>query len=544
MRSFLAALCWITAACAQCACAADDPSLRGQFVEVAAAAHLLYDQATPGTPPELPDARSASGGAAVGDFDGDGWPDLYVTRVDDSDILFRNLGDGTFTDQTAEAGLSESGASNGAAWGDIDNDGDLDLYVSVIDATRHLLFINDGSGHFTEDGVARNAVIANDQPHTGWSVSFGDYDRDGWLDIHLPERQDFAAPIAPSPSHVRLLRNLGASAPGHFEDVTQAAGVSYDGYPSPGARAHVFVSTFADMDDDGWPELLVTSDYHTSRLFWNNRDGTFLDGTIAAGVGTERDGMGSAVGDYDGDGRLDWFVDAISCSGCGRPEWPRSAGNRLYRNLGDRTFADVTDDAGVRDGWWGWGTAFFDYDNDGDLDIVQTNGVAYRDGYYAPFHRDPLRLWENRGDGTMRERSAELGLSDDGDGKGLMVFDYDDDGDLDILIVHHAGPPGLWRNDVGNQNAWCRVRLVGARDNSHGIGARVYFRADADGPEQVQEIRASGQYLGQSESVAHFGMGPVIRAAHRIRIRWPTTGLEQVLDDVECNRTIVIDEAP
>lgn len=531
------------AGCALCGCAAD-PVPPVQFVNVAAAAHILYNQAAPGTLTEFPTALAVSGGAAVGDYDGDGRPDLFVTRVDDTDILFRNLGDGTFADVTAESGISETGASNGAAWGDIDNDGDLDLYVSVIKATRYLLFINDGSGHFTEDGVARNAVVANDQEHTGWSVSLGDYDRDGWLDIHLPERQELGPPSVPSPSHARLLRNLGAASPGHFEDVTQAAGVSYDGYPGPGARTHTFMSTFADMDDDGWPDLLVTSDFHTSRLFWNNHDGTFLDGTTAAGVGTDRDGMGSAVGDYDGDGKLDWFIDGISCPGCGRAEPLGGAGSRLYRNLGDRTFADMTDVAGVRHGWWGWGTAFLDYDNDGDLDIVQTNGVAYREPFYDPYRQDPIRFWENRGDGTMVERSAELGLVDNGDGRGLMVFDYDDDGDLDFLIVHHAGPPGLWRNDGGNKNAWCRVKLVGAYDNLHGIGARVYFRADPDGPEQVQEIRASGQYLGQSEAVAHFGMGPVVRRADRIRVRWPTSGAEQVLSDVECSQTVVIEEPP
>lgn len=513
-----------------------------RFVDVAAEARILYRQAGPASLTDIPSARTASGGAAVGDFDADDLPDLFVTRLDDTDILYRNLGDGTFADVTAAAGLTMTAESNGAAWGDIDNDGDLDLYVSVIWATRYLLFVNDGSGHFTEDGVARNAVLANDQPHMGWTVAFGDYDRDGWLDIHLPERQELDGATVPSPSHTRLLHNLGALSPGHFEDVTYAAGVSYDDYPRAGARSHAFMSTFADMDDDGWPDLLVASDFRTSRLFWNDHDGTFTDGTVAAGVGLEHNGMGSAVGDYDRDGKLDWFVDSISCPECGNPEWAATGGNRMYRNNGDRTFADTTDTAGVRGGWWGWGTVFFDYDNDGDLDLVQTNGVSYLNARFAHFHDDPIRLWENLGDGTMRERSAELGVTDTGDGKGIMVLDYDDDGDLDFLVVHHGGAPGLWRNDGGNANAWCRVRLESASGNRHGIGARVYFRADPDGPEQVTEIRASGQYLGQSEAVAHFGMGPRVRLADRIRIRWPTSGREQVLEQVECNRTVVIRE--
>jgi len=524
-----------------CACASEPPP-SGAFVEVAAAAGVGYRQARPGTLTFTPTALSASGGAAVGDYDADGLPDLYVTRVDDTDILYRNRGDGTFIDVTAAAGLTLNAASNGAAWGDIDNDADLDLYVSVIGATRYLLFVNDGAGHFDEEGLERNAVLANDQAHMGWSVSFGDYDRDGWLDLYLSERQEVFGEAVPSPHHSRLLRNLGETNPGHYEDTTDRAGVSYEDYPYEGARSHTFMTTFADMDDDGWPDLLVTADFETSRLFWNDGDGTFTDGTTAAGVGLERNGMGSAVGDYDGDGLLDWFVDSISCPDCDRTMLAFVEGNRLYRNRGDRTFADTTLEAGVARGWWAWGTAFLDFDNDGDLDLVQTNGIGYLNPIYDRFRQKPIRFWVNRGDGTFDERADELGVRDTADGKGLMVFDYDDDGDLDFLVVHHGGPAGLWKNQVGNRNAWCRVKLIGREDNRHGIGARVILRADPGGPEQVTEIRASGQYLGQSEAVAHFGMGPGARPADEIRVRWPTTGTEQVLRNVPCNRTVVVEE--
>ncbi len=271
-----------------------------------------------------------TGGAAVADVDGDGDLDLFVTRLDAHDLLFRNDGNGTFTDVTVASGLAAFNfQSNGAGFGDIDNDGDPDLVVVTIgdfdDPTnlRNYLFLNDGSGVFSEAAVARGTDATSVTSRTVWSVNFGDYDRDGWLDLHTTYWAFGAA-------NSRLLRNRGAAQPGFFDDTTVAAGVEM-----PGVFA--FASTFTDLDGDAWPDLAVAADFGTSRLFWNNGDGSFTDGTVAAGVGTDENGMGSTFGDYDADGDLDWFVTSIrdpaeTCE-TGPCAWGYT-GNRLYRNDG------------------------------------------------------------------------------------------------------------------------------------------------------------------------------------------------------------------
>lgn len=475
-----------------------------------------------------------SGGAAAGDFDGDGWTDLYVTRVHDHDLLFRNEGDGTFVDVSAAAGLAAwQLASNGAGFGDIDNDGDLDLYVTALLDSRFYLFIND-AGVFREEGVLRGAAIESSEPHGGHSVAFGDYDRDGWLDIHTT---DFRwRTEGPGSSHARLLRNRGAEGfPGHFEDVTVAAGVGLDVLYNGEWRSLSFTSSFSDLDEDGWPDLVVASDNGTSRLFWNAGDGTFTEGTVEAGVGTDDFGMGSAIGDYDGDGRLDWFVTSVYGFDGPSEEW----GNRLYRNRGDRTFEDATDAAGVRDGGWGWGTSFLDTDNDGDLDLVATNG------YRWPFALDATRLWVNDGAGVMTETAASAGVIDTGDGKGLVVADFDRDGDEDLFVVDHAGTPHFYRNDLGHERTWLTVRLEGIRANRQGIGARVELQAEPNGPVLVREIGGGSNYLGQNEAVAHFGLGAHRGPVHRVEIVWPTPCAErtrQVLSDVPVDQYLVVTE--
>ena len=245
-----------------------------------------------------------SGGAAAADYDNDGLVDLFVTRLDAPDILYRNTGDGRFEDRTEAAGLSDFELrSNGALWADIDNDGDADLYVTTIGDKRFYLFINNGAGRFTEEGIERGAAIATDEIHVGYSIATGDYDRDGWLDLHVTEWGSDSVISDRAPSHARLLRNLGAEAPGYFADVTVSAGVQLDdvesqalGDPdsnpmlslSDGAGLNgpfAFASAFTDLDGDGWPDLAVASDFGQSRLFWNNRDGTFTDGSAG---GTNR----------------------------------------------------------------------------------------------------------------------------------------------------------------------------------------------------------------------------------------------------------------
>jgi hypothetical protein len=519
------------------------------FTDVTVAAGLTYLQHTAqsapncifSAPPTNCETDRMTGGAAVGDFDSDGLPDLYVTRLDAADILFRNKGNGTFEDVTTSAGLSTFDLdSSGAAFGDIDRDGDLDLFVTVVGVdldpinNRHYLFVNQGDGTFIEDAVARATAISPGMQHRGYSVAFGDYDRDGWIDIHVNEWLPVPGSISST-----LLRNLGPASPGFFADTTLSAGVSL-------TSTAAFASSFADLDGDGWPDLAVAADFGTSRLFWNNGDGTFIDGTMAAGVGTDENGMGSTIGDYDGDGDLDWFVTAIfdadqTCD-TNPCNWGYS-GNRLYRNDGSRVFGDATDTAGVREGFWGWGSAFFDYDNDGDLDLVMTNGVDFPDTEPdLAFHSDPMRFWENDGTGFYTEKSTLVGLTDTRQGKGLLVFDYDDDGDLDLFIVNNAAGPVLYRNDGGNAADWLRVETVGMDSNLEGLGAKVTIQPVALGATQIREIGVATHFLGQSERIAHFGLGTGSSPVHNVTISWPS-GQVQQFSNVPRNTTLIADES-
>ncbi|TWT91804.1 FG-GAP repeat protein [Botrimarina colliarenosi] len=508
------------------------PCCAVQFADVTMSAGLTHTQwDLPATDTDA--IQHMAGGAAAADFDGDGWVDLFFTRIDAPDVLYRNLGGGVFEDVSTAAGFTHAMNTNGAVWGDIDNDGDADLYVTtLLDATfRNHLYINDGLGGFSEEAVTRGADLTDAQFVNGFSATLGDYDSDGYLDLYTTEwGTGFGA------GNSRLLRNLGANAPGHFVDQTVAAGVDVSvGHPA--SQSFAFAPSIVDVDRDGHADLVVAGDFGGSRLFWNNGDGTFKDGTVSAGVGTDENGMGSALGDYDGDGDLDWFVSSIyeeggACGGLPVCGWGDS-GNRLFSNNGDRTFTDATDTTGVRQGGWGWGSAFLDYDNDGDLDLTHTNGVDFPfESRDAPFVNDPTRFWENN-DGAFTDVATQVGVNDADQGKGLLTLDYDRDGDLDLLIVNNAGLPILYENQGGNQNDWVRVRATGTVSNADGIGAQVTVIRDESDPEDLlyHEINAGSHYLGQSEAIAHFGLGDHPEAIDLIVIEWPASGAVQVLRD-------------
>ena len=522
-------------------------AVHAAFTDVSGDAELTHRQFTSASQPEQPQTYM-TGGAAAGDFDNDGWIDLYFTRLDDSDILYRNRGDGSFEDVT-EIAFGQSHLANvqtnGAAWGDIDNDGDLDLYVTSVFSSGYHLYVNDGSGVFSEQAAARGVQISGPDEKFGFSPSFGDFDRDGYIDLYVTEWRSRSQNPTESLQNSRLLRNQGESAPGHFVDVTQPAGVDVDHLVPliPSLDSQTFTGRFSDLDQDGYPDLAITSDHGTSRLFWNNGDGTFDDGTDAAGVGTDQFGMGNAVGDFDGDGDLDWFVTSIY-----KEDHIHFSGNRLYRNEGGRLFTDATDAAGVRDGAWGWGAALVDFDNDGDLDIAEANGQHFdypgASSVSVGFEANPVRFWENDGSGVMTENAALLGLTDTGRGKGLLTFDYDRDGDQDLLIVNNGDPPVLYRNDGDGQNDWLLVDLEGTRSNRQGLGALITVDPDQStaGDELIREIDGGTHFLGQSPAVAHFGLGDR-PADHvdQVTIRWPS-GLTSQLDDVVVNSLLTAAE--
>ena len=489
------------------------------------------------------DAERMTGGAAAGDFDGDGYVDLVITRLDDHDLLLRNRGDGTFDDVSRDWGLDEfRDATNGAVWGDIDNDGDLDLFITAVGGLRHWLFVNEGGRGFVEQAMERGAALDTGDRRIGFSASFGDYDGDGWLDLHVTEWRPWQL-VGEAATGVRLLRNRGAEAPGYFADVTMRAGVNMVGVRSQTQDVltegtFAFASGFVDLDGDGLLDLTVASDFGTTRLFWNDGDGTFSDGTVTSWVGTAQNAMGLTFGDYDLDGDFDWFVTSVFQTSGGSPgtEGPGLRdGNRLYRNEGDRRFSDRTDAAGVRNGGWGWGAAFFDAENDGDLDLAMTNGMEMMPGHDA----DSMRYWENDGAGRFQGRSTEAGLDDQGDGKGLLVLDLENDGDLDVLVLNNGGPPLLFRNDSVGTGNWLRVSTEGVQSNRGGEGAVVTVRAPGM-PAQVRQVGAASHFLGQSDPRLHFGVG----AAERVDVEvwWPASGIVSRYENLPANSWILVRE--
>ena len=491
---------------------------------------------------DIPLPEFFTGGAAAADYDNDGWVDLYVTRHYAPDVLYRNNGNGTFSDTTSTAfGALPTRSTSGAGWGDIDNDGDLDLYVSSAAGVnvpaadrRHFLYINDGAGHFTEEATVRGAAVGDGVRTTaGMSVSFGDYDNDGFLDIYVGEWDDNSVPV-----QARLLRNLGSANPGNFVDATNAAGVNMDttGGPAPYASLS-FTPRFADFDRDGYQDIAVVSDIHTTRMFWNNGDGTFSDGTSTMGVTTGNADMGFAVGDVNRDGLIDWFNTDIYIP----PQ--HVGGNRLFINNGDRTFTDTTTAAGVQAAGWGWGTEMLDYDNDSDLDLVATNGY-----YFPPAPQDRVRFFENNyqnnGIGVFTERAISLGVTDLAQGRGLLTFDYDKDGDTDIFIVNNHQAPVLYRNNGGNANRWLDVKTVGTLSNTEGVGAFITVTPDLDNPALVLvwEMTGSSTFLAQSEKLAHFGLGPNATMVDLVTIEWPASGIVQQFANISTNQLLTIVE--
>jgi hypothetical protein len=533
----------------------------GAFVDATLAAGLSYLHHS-GNPFESCLLISASfcapermaGGAAVADVDGDGDLDLFATRLEGPNLLLCNRliesGTATFEDCTTAAGLDAVAVNgNGAAFGDLDRDGDPDLYVTAIATTRFYLFINDGAGHFSEEAVARGAAVATGFTHAGFGVELGDYDGDGWLDLHVNEWGAIVLQTlggeSDHPGHMRLLRNRGAAQPGHFDDVTASAGVAI-----PVAETWGFASALRDLDGDGHLDLAIASDFETSKLFWNDGDGTFSEGGVAAGVATDENGMGSTFGDADGDGDLDWFVTSIyDAEGpCGSPNCPfGSTGNRYYRNDGARVFSDQTGDAatGLRDGGWGWGTAFFDYDLDGDLDLVMTNGVDYPDTTSEDaYNDDVLRLWRNDGAGVWTEVAQLEGLTDTRSGKGLLVFDPDADGDLDLFIVNNADTPLFYENQTRSGDAphWLRVRVVD-EFGSDALGAQVTLTPQAGAPQQ-RTIASTSQFLGWSDPAAHFGLGATpAPVALEVRLPGAEAPILRALTADQLDRTVTVPES-
>ena len=500
--------------------------------------------------------ESTGCGAAFCDFDNDGFLDLFLVNgaaFEPSDApalpsrLLINRGDGTFREATRTSGLNRVGWGQAVCAGDFDNDGFEDLFVTYWG--RNALYHNDGKGRFTD--LTESAGLALPGVHWSSGCAFLDYDRDGRLDLFythytgmdLDETPDSEAggcsfkglTVACGPNGLpktgsKLFRNRGD---GRFADVSEASGVA-------GAELGYGLGVLtADFDDDGWPDVYVANDGVPSHLFWNNRDGTFTEDGLASGVATSLDGrtqsgMGVAAGDFDGDGRLDIFKTNFS------EELPN-----LYRNLGDRFFDEVTTQAGlgVNSRYLGWGCGLFDFDHDGRLDIFYANGHVYPEvgrlrssvGY-----KQPKVLYQNLSGGRFRDVSRLAGQAVQRPiaGRGAAFGDFDNDGDVDIVVNPMNDVPQLLRNEAESPGNWLQVKLVGKRSNRSAIGARVIcITGDT---RQVREVRSGGSYYSHNDLRLHFGLGEA-EVIDLLEIRWPSGHIDR-LRDLGVNRIQTIEE--
>ncbi|MBW3672015.1 MAG: CRTAC1 family protein, partial [Acidobacteria bacterium] len=508
-------------------------SAEWKFTEVAKESGLDYEHGYDSFVKN--DRFRMTGGAASADFNGDGWPDLFVIRGDiGPNLLFVNAQDGTFRRAGNIFGLSdEHMLSSGAAFADIDGDRFLDLLVGGFEGTPPYVFRGTAFQSFYD----HSATAGLDDDNNHYSYALGDIDRDGDLDLaatHWDGEGRSPSTNLPDERRLSIWRNEGD---GIFVDISQEAGArEFWKLPYP------FTPNFADINNDHWPDLLVASDFETSFIMINDGDGTFTvsDETVL----TDENGMGAAVGDYDNDGDLDWFVSSIwdPRGGVTEGEGWGVRGNRLYQNrgVGDGTFDDVTDKAGVGHGYWGWGSCFADLNNDGHLDLFHVNGFVTtpNDPDGDQFNRDPSRLYISRGDGTFDERSTSLGLVDTRQGRGVVCFDYDMDGDIDLFVANNSQPPGLFRNDGGNEGNFLSFRLEGNAPNTEAIGARIYL--EIGDTQQMREIQAGNNYVSSNPAIGHFGLGdaPIV---DRVRIVWPS-GSEITFSKVDANQFLVVSE--
>ncbi|MDQ8201433.1 FG-GAP-like repeat-containing protein [Pelagicoccus sp. SDUM812003] len=473
----------------------------------------------------------------VMDFDRNGWLDIYIVRYQLDDILYQNNG-GAFTKVVNPLGLDTANAGNVAAWADIDNDGDSDMIVGSAYHSRHFLYLNNGDGSFREvaenQGLDHTTTTLN---HQATAVTVGDINRDGYLDVIIGSWGVNHSEGSETEHHALFL-NKGETNPGHFTNITESSD-----YLFPGAGIAIFAPSITDLDQDGWPDIATTSDYSTSALHWNNADGTFTNATNSSGVGLEHHGMGTAIGDVDNDGDLDWFVTTIAFANTdGLQDILTTDDNPLYINQGNRLFKNESIQAGVNRSGWGWGTNFFDYDHDGDLDIVLVNQQDIDEIHVS--HEGSMYLFRNDSDLVFTDVSHTENANQRSIGSGLVTFDFNNDGALDIFYVNEHSRPTLLQNESPAPNSWLKIGLEGRISNTDGIGAFVTLQPTENGPSYVREFNPTNAYLAQLSPYLHFGFPAVDAPLHSLSIRWPS-GVVQELSRVSADQllTIIEDES-
>jgi hypothetical protein len=502
-------------------------------------------------------------GVAFYDYDNDGWLDIFLVNgsrlegfpagTEPTSHLFRNNRDGTFTDVTVKAGLVRSGWGQGVCIGDYDNDGWDDLFVTYYG--KNVLYHNNGNGTFTD--VSQKAGVAGKGTRWNTGCAFVDYDRDGHLDLFVANYIDLDLATAPVPESGPCLYKsvMVACGPpglqggknilyhnngdGTFTDVSEAAGI----FRANGTYGLGVLT--ADFDNDGWPDIYVANDSTASALYQNKKNGKFEDVAIDAGCALSPDGkpqagMGVSAADYDLDGNLD----IVKTNFAG--DTPS-----LYHNQGAGNFEDATFTAGLgaHTQYLGWGCGFFDMDNDGWPDILICNGHVYPEVEQlkteAGYAQRKL-LYRNLRNGHFADVSLEAGpgISDPVAARGCAFGDFDNDGDIDLVVNTVNDYPQLLRCDAKLDNNWIKVRTIGTKSNRSGIGARLKCLTHSPGEskphQQIDEVRSGGSYISQNDLRVHFGIGKAERV-EVLEIRWPS-GQVDTIKDIKANQLIFVKE--
>ncbi len=513
--------------------------------------------------PSAPDKKyiveSMNGGVAFFDYDNDGLLDIYIissytvadalaNRPRPHAVLYHNRGDGTFEDVAEKAGVADPGWAQGVSVADYDNDGFDDLYVTCFGPNK--LYHNRGNGTFED--VTEKAGVGD--PRYSMGSAWGDYDRDGYLDLFVANYVDFKLDDLPEFGKGKLCQYRGVpvqcgprgmpgagdalfhnNGDGTFTDVSKKAKVD-DPSGNYGLSA-----TWTDFDDDGWPDLIVANDATPNYAYRNNHDGTFTEEGMLLGMALDENGkehanMGISLGDYDRDGRLDLIFTNFS------DEY-----NMIFHKNADGTFTDVsrqTKTADVCMPFVGWGVKFFDFDNDGWLDLFIANGHVYpqvEGAYPGGMYRQRKLFFKNMRDGTFAEIAAQVGkaLMEPRAGRGAAFGDYDEDGDIDIIVNQLDGPPMLLRNEGGSQAGhWISLKLVGTKSNRNAVGAKAKLKVGD--MTMVDEVRSSDSYLSHSDWRLHFGLGAAT-TVDEIAIQWPS-GASETFKNIPANRVVKIVE--
>ncbi len=540
------------------------PAVRGKpsglpfharFTDIAQQAGLLGPVIYGGVTDKQYILETVGCGVAFVDYDNDGWLDIFVlsgTRFgtapeEATNRLYHNNRNGTFTDVTDKAGLRRTGWASAVTVGDYNNDGFEDLFVTYWG--QNVLYKNNGNGTFTD--VTEKAGLLHPVRRWGSGCTFVDYNRDGYLDLFVGSYLDFDPKRVPKPGEasncnwkgvpvncgpkglppgrVYLYKNRGD---GTFEDVSEASGVS----KSKGSYCMTTVA--ADFDNDGWPDVYVACDSTPSFLFRNNKNGTFTDIGLESGValnedGMEQAGMGVGIGDFNLDGNLDIFKTHFA-----------DDTHILYRNDGKGNFEDVTIRAGlgVETRYIAWGTGIEDLDNDGLPDLFLVTGSVYPEVEKKlpnyPF-KTPRVIFRNLGGGKFEELidQAGPGIAATHASRGCAFGDFDNDGDVDVVVVNMNEPPSLLRNDVTGGGNWLKVKLVGVKSNRSAIGGRITARYG--GKTQARQVVSQSSFYSASDPRQHFGLGTEKSAD--LEIRWPNGATETVLK-VGANQLVTIRE--